>query len=184
MPDFYSIQDVLSFAIRLEQASQEFYRHLSRKAHNPSVAQFLTTLAAEEELHEAQLQRLLDERGAVLNKSISAEEVNRYVQAMDVSESLDYKGAVKLAMDKEKAAQMMYSVIAGVMVGDKTLEEMFLLLSAQEKGHIELPKKIGFSYYFMFMINLITGNIFGLPLVSGISNRFRLFGFGQDIATK
>ena len=141
MPDFYSIQDVLSFAIRLEQASQEFYRHLSRKAHNPSVAQFLTTLAAEEELHEAQLQRLLDERGAVLNKSISAEEVNRYVQAMDVSESLDYKGAVKLAMDKEKAAQMMYSVIAGVMVGDKNLEEMFLLLSAQEKAHKEFFEK-------------------------------------------
>ena len=79
-------------------------------------------------------------RGAVLNKSISAEEVNRYVQAMDVSESLDYTNAVKLAMDKEKAAQMLYSVLAGVM-DDKTLEEMFLLLSTQEKAHKEFFEK-------------------------------------------
>jgi len=140
MPDFYSIQDVLSFAIRLEQASQEFYRQLSRKARDRSVAEFLMALVEEEKLHETQLQRLLDERGAVLNKSISAEEVKRYVQAMDVSESLDYKEAVKLAMDKENAAQMLYSVLAGV-VGDKTLEEMFLLLSAQEKAHKEFFEK-------------------------------------------
>lgn len=140
MPDFYSIQDVLSFAIRLEQASQAFYRQLSRKAHNPSVAQFLTTLVTEEKLHEVQLQRLLNERGAVLDKSISAEEVSRYVQAMDVSESLDYKEAVKLAMDKEKAAGMLYSVLAAVM-DDKTLEEMFLLLSKQEKAHKEFFEK-------------------------------------------
>ena len=140
MPDFYSIQDVLSFAIRLEQASQAFYRQLSRKAHNPSVAQFLTTLVTEEKLHEVQLQRLLNEQGAVLDKSISAEEVSRYVQAMDVSESLDYKEAVKLAVDKEKAAGMLYSVLAAVM-DDKTLEEMFLLLSKQEKAHKEFFEK-------------------------------------------
>ena len=140
MPNFYSIQDVLSFAIRLEQASQEFYRHLSRKAHSQSVSRFLASLVTEEQLHEAQLQRLLDDRGAVLEKSISAEEVNRYVQAMDVPESLDYKEAVKLAMDKEKAAQMLYSILAEV-IGDKTLEEMFQLLAAQEKAHKEFFEK-------------------------------------------
>jgi rubrerythrin len=140
MPDFYSIEDVLSFAIRLEQASQEFYRQLSPKTPRPSVAQFLMTLVAEEKLHEAQLQQLLNDQGGVLNKSISAEEVNRYVQAMDVSESLDYKRAVKLAMSKEKAAQMLYSVLAGVM-DDKAIEEMFQMLSTQEKAHKEFFEK-------------------------------------------
>jgi len=134
VPDFYTIQDVLSFAIRLEQASQEFYQQLSRKAHSQSVSQFLVSLVTEEQLHEAQLQKLLDDQGGVLDKSISAEEVSRYVQAMHVPESLDYKEAIKLAMDKEKAAQMLYSVIAGVM-DDKALEEMFQLLSNQEKAH-------------------------------------------------
>ena len=140
MPDFYSIEDVLSFAIRLEQASQEFYRQLSKKSHHQSVAQFLMTLVTEEQLHESQIQQILNERGAVLNKSISAEEVDRYVQAMGVPESLDYKEAVKLAMDKEKSAQMLYSVLAGA-IGDETLEEMFRLLSAQEKAHKEFFEK-------------------------------------------
>ncbi|MHC5090234.1 MAG: ferritin-like domain-containing protein [Planctomycetota bacterium] len=140
MPDFYSIEDVLSFAIRLEQAAQEFYRLLSQKSHNQPVAQFLRTLVAEEELHESQLRQILDERGDALNHSISAEEVNRYVQAMKVSESLDYTSAVKLAMDKEKAAEMLYSVLAGV-IDDATLKEMFLLLSTQEKAHKKFFEK-------------------------------------------
>ncbi|MHC4287898.1 MAG: ferritin-like domain-containing protein [Planctomycetota bacterium] len=140
MPDFYSIEDVLSFAIRLEQAAQEFYRLLSQKSHNQPVAQFLRTLVAEEELHESQLRQILDERGDALNHSISAEEVNRYVQAMNVSESLDYTNAVKLAMDKEKAAEMLYSVLAGV-IDDNTLKEMFLLLSKQEKAHKKFFEK-------------------------------------------
>ena len=140
MPDFYSIEDVLSFAIRLEQAAQEFYRLLSQKSHSQPVAQFLMTLVAEEQLHESQIQQILDERGGVLNHSISAEEVNRYVQAMNVSESLDYTNAVKLAMDKEKAAEMLYSVLAGVM-DDNTLKEMFLLLSTQEKAHKKFFEK-------------------------------------------
>ncbi len=140
MPDFYSIEDVLSFAIRLEQAAQEFYRLLSQKSRNQPVAQFLMTLVAEEKLHEAQLRQILDERGAALNHSISAEEVNRYVQAMKVSESLDYTSAVKLAMDKEKAAEMLYSVLAGVM-DDTTLKEMFLLLSTHEKAHKKFFEK-------------------------------------------
>ena len=140
MPDFYSIEDVLSFAIRLEQAAQEFYRLLSQKSHSQPVAQFLMTLVAEEQLHESQIQQILDERGGVLNHSISAEEVNRYVQAMNVSESMDYTNAVKLAMDKEKAAEMLYSVLAGVM-DDNTLKEMFLLLSTQEKAHKKFFEK-------------------------------------------
>ena len=140
MPDFYSIEDVLSFAIRLEQAAQEFYRLLSQKSRNQPVAQFLMTLVTEEKLHEAQLQQILNERGGVLNQSISAEEVNRYVQAMKVSESLDYTSAVKLAMDKEKAAEMLYSVLAGVM-DDATLKEMFQLLSTQEEKHKQFFEK-------------------------------------------
>jgi rubrerythrin len=134
MPDFYTIQEVLSFAIRLEQASQEFYRQLSQQVKIHSVSQFLAKLVQEEEFHETQLQKLLDDKGGVLDKSISAEEVNRYVQAMPVPESLDYKKAVRLAMNKEKAAQMLYSVLAAV-VDDKALGEMFLRLSAQENAH-------------------------------------------------
>jgi len=134
MPDFYTIQDVLTFAIHLEQASQEFYRRLSQTVHSPSVARFLNDLVKEEKLHEQRLAQLLDDQGGFLQERISPDQVDSYIQSIQVSESLDYKEAVKLAMDKEKAAQMLYSVLAGV-VEDKALKGMLLLLSAQEKVH-------------------------------------------------
>ena len=134
MPDFYTIQDVLTFAIHLEQASQEFYRRLSQTVHSPSVARFLNDLVKEEKLHEQRLTQLLDDQGGFLQERISPDQVDSYIQSIQVSESLDYKEAVKLALDKESAAQMLYSVVAGVME-DETLAELFRLLSDQEKTH-------------------------------------------------
>jgi rubrerythrin len=136
MPDFYTIQDVMTFAIHLEQASQEFYRRLSRTVDSPSVARFLAELVKEEKRHEQRLTQLLTESGGIAGRQISSEQIDGYIQAIKVSESLDYKEAVKLAMDKEKAAQMLYSVIAGVME-DPILLEVFQQLSAQEKIHKE-----------------------------------------------
>lgn len=134
MPDFYSIQDVLTFAIHLEQASQEFYRRLSRTVHSPSVSRFLVELVKEEKRHEQRLAQLLDESGGLPEPRISPDQIDCYIQAIKVSESMSYKEAVKLAMDKEKAAQMLYSVIADVME-DPILLEVFQQLSAQEKIH-------------------------------------------------
>lgn len=140
MPDFYSVQDVLSFAICLEQISQEFYRNLSKKTHTPSVSRYLEMLVKEEQLHEQHLKQLLDEQGIAADLSVSAQEVQCYIQAMDVPAELDYKKAVKLAMDKEKAAQMLYSVIAGV-VDDPELKTLFQTLSEQEQNHMKFFEK-------------------------------------------
>ena len=134
MADFYTIQDVLTFAIHLEQASQVFYQRLSHTVHSPSVAHFLADLVREERLHEQQLTQLLAEAGGIPDQQISSSQVDGYIQAIKVSESMDYKHAVKLAMDKEKAAQMLYSVIAG-SIEDPLLADVFRQLSAQEKTH-------------------------------------------------
>ena len=134
MADFYTIQDVLTFAIHLEQASQVFYQRLSYTVHSPSVSRFLEGLVKEEKLHEQRLTQLLTESGGVPDQQISSSEINGYIQAIKVSETMDYKHAVKLAMDKEKAAQMLYSVLAGT-IEDPPLVEVFQQLSAEEKKH-------------------------------------------------
>lgn len=134
MPDFYTLQDVLTFAIHLEQASQEFYRRLSQTVHSPSVARYLAELVNEEKLHEQRLKQLLGESGGVPDQQISSDQVECYIQAIQVPEWLDYKEAVKLAMDKESAAQMLYSVIAGI-IEIEALAQLFRQLSDQEKTH-------------------------------------------------
>ncbi|MHC5179583.1 MAG: ferritin family protein [Planctomycetota bacterium] len=140
MPDFYSIQDILSLAVRLEQASQEFYRQLSQTSQNQPVIRFLETLLIEEQAHEAKLLKLINEQGAVLEKSIGADEIHGYIRAIETPESPDYKAAVKLAMDKEKAAEMLYSVLAG-LVEDQSLKQMLLRLSRQEQMHKQFFEK-------------------------------------------
>ena len=134
MPDFYSIQDVLTFAIHLEQASQEFYCRLSQTVDSPSVARFLAELIKEEKRHEQRLAQLLAESGGAVGPQISPDQIDCYIQAIKVSRAMAYKEAVKLAMDKEKAAQMLYSVIAGVME-EPVLAELFRQLSEQERIH-------------------------------------------------
>lgn len=140
MPDFYTIQDVLTFAIHLEQASQEFYRRLSQTVHSPSVARFLNDLVKEEKLHEQQLAQILKESGGDLGQRISSVQVDSYIQSIKVSESMDYKEAIKLALDKERAAQMLYSVVAETIEAP-ILAELFRQLSEQEKIHREFFEK-------------------------------------------
>lgn len=140
MTDFYSIRDTLSFAIRLEQASQDFYHHLSQIIDSPSVARFLQTLINEESIHEHQLRQLLMEVDAISEPLITSKEIDGYVQAMQIPKSLDYKEAVKLAMDKEKAAQSLYTIIAGTTNND-LLKEAFRQLALQEKNHHDYFKK-------------------------------------------
>lgn len=134
MPDFYSIQDVLTFAIHLEQASQEFYRRLSRTVDSPAVSRHLAELIEEEKRHEQQLQKCLAESGSGPEPRISSDQIDGYIEAINVSKSMGYKEAVKLTMDKERAAQMLYSVMAGV-TEDETLAELFRQLSEQESVH-------------------------------------------------
>jgi rubrerythrin len=136
MSHFYSIQDVLSFAIHLEQASQEFYQQLSQTVHDPSVGRFLRSLIEEEKLHEERLQQMYEGAGDVPEPVISPQEIDGYLRAMKVPDSLEYKEAVKLAMDKEKAAQSLYTIIAGTL-SDEILKDVFLQLAAQEKNHCQ-----------------------------------------------
>ena len=140
MPEFYTIQDVLAFAIHLEQASQQFYRRLSCQVGSPSISQFLAGLVKEEKMHEQRLQKLLDESGGLPVWQISADQVEAYIQAIRVPESLEYKEAVKLAMDKENAARMLYSVIANV-TEEPDLREIFVMLSDQERIHQQYFEK-------------------------------------------
>lgn len=140
MSDFYTIQDVLQFAIGLEKASQQFYQRLSRNVENSAVSNYLLGLVEEEKLHEQRLQSLLDDQSPFTCEPISVTEIQPYVEATKIPKLLSYKKAVKMALDKEKAAQMLYSVVAGV-IESPDLKEMFLMLSDQERIHREFFEK-------------------------------------------
>lgn len=140
MPEFHTVQDVLSMAIMLERASQEFYSQLIGRTQDSAIREFLAGLIQEERLHQQQLQNLVDTEADLLSLPVSAKEVAGYLQAFNVPPTLDYKQAVLLAINKEKSAQMLYVIMAGLME-DQTLVQLFLRLSEQEKSHRDFFEK-------------------------------------------
>lgn len=133
MMNFQTVNDVLEFAIALEQASQKFYSRLAEQTQSVAVRHFLTEMVREEASHESQL-RLLIAGGQVVDSHISSKEIDRYIDAMNIPEPLEYKEAVKIARDKENASRMLYTILSG-QVEQPELIDMFTRLAFQEKLH-------------------------------------------------
>ena len=140
MIEFRSVQDVLSFAISLERISRQFYDDLAGRVDDPGVQNFLLEMSHEEALHEEQLRSLVEEDAMELNGEVPSEEIQLYIQAMNVPDELDYKKAVKVAYDKEVASQMLYSILAG-LVESESVQQLLLTLSKQEEKHKEFFAK-------------------------------------------
>jgi rubrerythrin len=134
MNDFRTVQDVLKFAITLEQASQKFYRRLAEQTQSPSVRHFLLEMVAEETAHENQLRDMIEGGWQILAQQISTDEMDAYIDAMAIPEPLGYKEAVKLACDKEKASRMLYTLLSAA-TDHPGLTGLLRKLSLQEQGH-------------------------------------------------
>ncbi|MBN1980074.1 MAG: ferritin family protein [Chitinivibrionales bacterium] len=136
MYDFQTVRDVVNFAVSLEKVSQEFYAQLAEDVTDPGVRDFLMQMVREETIHEEQLNTLLADNAADLTDSVDSAEINAYVQAMEVPARLDYKKAVQVARDKEKASQMLYTILAKTAKPDY-LRRLLKLLAKQEQKHRE-----------------------------------------------
>ena len=112
MFEFQTVRDVILFAISLERISQRFYEDLAGRVEDRGVRAFLTEMAGQEALHEEQLNTLLAEDAGELDGPVAAEQMQSYIQAMNIPDPLDYKKAVKVAYNKENASQMLYSILA------------------------------------------------------------------------
>ncbi len=136
MYDFHTVRDVIHFAVSLEKISQEFYAQLADEVNDPGVRLFLMQMVREETIHEEQLNTLLEDNAADLSDAVDAGEISAYVQAMEIPDKLDYKKAVQIARDKEKASQMLYTILAKTAQPDY-LRQLLKLLAKQEQKHRE-----------------------------------------------
>ncbi len=134
MEHFYSIAEIIEFAISLERASQQFYEKLVSFADEPSVREFLLDLIGQEKMHEAALREAVETAEEAIDGRVPQQEVAAYIQAVKLPPALDYKVAVRIARDKEKASRMLYSILAGA-TESPTLKKVFVFLARQEAEH-------------------------------------------------
>jgi rubrerythrin len=134
MSKFDSIDEILDFAIKEEEAAYDFYMGLAGKMDMPSMKEVFTSFAKEEKGHKAKLlsvkegKYLLESREKVVDLKIAD-----YLVDVAPSEDLDYQKALIVAMKKEKAAFKMYMDLADRVEGD--LQKTFRALAQEEAKH-------------------------------------------------
>jgi len=135
MKQWENFDDVLDFAIANEVKATFFYEDLARKVENSNLQELFRSFAKEEEGHAAKLRKIkAGEREMGAFKEIPDLKIADYVVEADEDETLDYQGALILAMKREKSAFKLYTDLANA-AGDADLKRIFAGLAQEEAKH-------------------------------------------------
>ncbi len=137
MKNFESVDDVLAFAIREEEAAHAFYTELAQKVDKAWVKQLLVDFAKEELRHKGKLEAVKAGKGFhPSGKQVMDLQIADYLVDVDPAqhEVLDYQQALIIAMKKEKAAFKLYSDLAAA-APTAELRQTFQALAQEEAKH-------------------------------------------------
>jgi rubrerythrin len=129
------IDEALAFAIGEEQAAAEFYTQLAAQAQAPAMREVFEGFAQEERMHKSKLEAI--KAGGtfkVADKPVADLKIADYTVEVEPSPKLDYRGALLVAMKKEKAAFKLYSDMAA-RAPDADTRSVFLTLAQEEAKH-------------------------------------------------
>lgn len=140
MLQFRTFEDVLDFAILQEQASQKFYTKLSEEVADPSVQSFYRSLAADEHTHELRLRELKRYSYSLREPDLRDLAQSGYLDAMPIPPDISFKEAIQLALNKERSAQQLYTILAD-LADREELEQLFRHLAFQEAEHARFFQK-------------------------------------------
>ena len=135
MNQWRSVDEILDFAIEKEEEAAEFYRDLAARMDRAHMRDVFMQFAAEEMGHKAKLQQI--KRGKIAmrpRQEVPDLKIGDYLVAVEPDETLDYQGALLLAMKKEKAAFKLYTDLAASTT-DEQVSELFLGLAQEEAKH-------------------------------------------------
>jgi len=133
MTHWKSVEQAIEFAIGEEQAAAEFYTRLANESRLPGMRDLLLGFAQEEAKHKAKLQAL--KAGGTLGAQPATDlRIADYVVEVEAGPYLDFRGALVLAMKKEKAAFRLYSDLAD-SAGHAQVKAMFAAMAQEEARH-------------------------------------------------
>jgi rubrerythrin len=145
MQAWSSIDQVLDYAIREEEAAAEFYTQLAEQTERPAMRQALESFAQEELRHK---QRLLAIKGGGAASGLPLRRKPRGIAAQPVADLrladylvemvpspfMSYRELLVVAMHKEKAAFKLYTDLAAG-ASDDQVRATFLSLAQEEARH-------------------------------------------------
>ena len=131
-----TFDEILDFAIQLEEKAIKFYGDLSEKVRSPVVKQVCLDLKAEEEKHKIKLLEVKEQEIENFTVTpINDLELAELLQDIDFTKNdFSYQQALTLAMKREKFSAELYTKLA-TEAQDSQLKDLFAFLAQEEKSH-------------------------------------------------
>jgi rubrerythrin len=135
MKKFTSVDDILDFAIELEQDAVDFYKDLARNSQAPDMKMVFELFAREEIGHKARLLEVKEKGLYEMDaEAIEDLEISDYLVSIRPSPGMVYSDALVLAMKREKAAFRLYMDLSE-KAADQEMKDLFLSLALEESKH-------------------------------------------------
>jgi rubrerythrin len=135
MKTFETTDEILDFAMSLEQEAVDFYLGLAGESSNAQMKEVFEGFAREEVGHKAKLQKIKEEKLLGLEaERVSDLKIADYVVEYTPGQPMDYADALLLAMKKEKAAFKLYLNLSQ-RTQNPVLRQTFEALAAEESKH-------------------------------------------------
>ena len=135
MNELSNADEILNYAIQMEQDAVDLYTDLAEKAKDPATKKTFLGFAQEERGHKAKLQNVKAGK-----KLLSAEtkvqdlKIADYTNDVELSSSPSYQDVLLFAMKQEKQAFRLYTDLAA-RTDDEDLKELLLGLAQEEARH-------------------------------------------------
>lgn len=135
MKPFNNLDEILDFAIDMEQKSIEFYNDLAQRAKANDMKETFYNFVEEEIKHKAKLVKIKEEKVFTLGQEkINELNIADYVEKTEPKDDMTYQEALILAMKREKAAFRLYTKLAN-QTSDPEFVKLFLSLAQEESKH-------------------------------------------------
>ncbi len=135
MITFQSADEILDFAVEREEEAFTFYTDLSNRVKSTHMRGLFSDFAHEELGHKARLLAVQKNKTFVPSqKKIMDLKIADYMVGIEPQKDMEYQDALRLAMQREKAAFKLYTDLASVAEKD-AVRSLFLFLSQEEAKH-------------------------------------------------
>lgn len=135
MKQFNNLDDILDFAIEMEQNSIEFYNNLAQRTKTNDMKETFYNFVEEEIKHKAKLLKIKEEKIFTLGQEkVNELNIADYLEKTEEKDDMTYQEALILAMKREKAAFKLYTKLAN-QTTDPEFVKLFLSLAQEESKH-------------------------------------------------
>lgn len=136
---FHSIPEILRFAIGKEKASRQFYLDVASRVKNPITQSVFEAISMEEQKHIEALELELMKLGiTVAEDALPDENEIRWLRTLEMdvtAENMDFREAMLIAIQKEKASHQFYIQVLG-FIQQPEYRDIFRQLADEEMRHI------------------------------------------------